>query len=366
MFTIPCMYYRGGTSKGPCFIKEDLPSNILERDKVLLKLMGSPDKRQINGIGGGDSLSSKVVIVAKSKRENIDIDYHLSQVNVENPFVDNSLNCGNMLSAVAPFAIERGIVETTHPETILRIYNENTGVVMEVVVQTPNNKITYVGDAEIDGVLGTGSPIYLTFLNPAGSKTKCMLPTGNVIDNIHGLNVSCVDYSVPMVIVSAHDFDKTGYESKSELDSDRVFMNKLEEIRKLAALKMGLGDVSGLIQPKVCLISSPRNQGTITSRYFTPFDCHNAHAVSGALCLSAALLIPGTIAHRIAKVDNIIMRQTLHSANVVIEHLSGKIETVLQYTKNKHGEIEFPKASIIRTARPLFDGYVFVPGEKTW
>lgn len=361
MYKVPCMYYRGGTSKGPCFLREDLPSNVAERDEALLKLMGSPNERQIDGVGGGDSLSSKVVIISKSSRPGVDIDYLLCQVHIKEPIVETTLNCGNMLSAVAPFAIEKKLVEVSHPETTVRIYNENTGVIMESTVQTPNCKIIYNGETYIDGVPGSGAPIKLTFINPVGSKTGKLLPTGNVVDIIDNISVSCVDVAVPMVIAKAENLDKTGYESKDELDSDKVFMGRLEELRKKAAIKMGLGDVSKSINPKICMVSPARNGGTITSRYFTPFDCHDAHAVSGGLCLAAAALIPGSTANIIAKLE----ANSSYEHNVVIEHVSGKIATAVTVSQpiKPDVEINFTKASFVRTARPLFDGVVFVPGE---
>ena len=244
MMKIPCMMFRGGTSKGPFFLKADLPSDVSLRDQLLLRLMGSPHARQIDGIGGGDSLSSKVAIVGPSERDDADIDYLLCQVHINEPIVETTLNCGNMLSAVAPFAIEKGLVKATDPETVVRIYNENTGVVVLATVQTPSGVITYEGDVAIDGVPGTAAPIKLSFINSVGSKTGKLLPTGNVIDDIEGIPVSCVDVAVPMVITYAQAMGKTGLESKSELDSDKIFMEKLEELRRASALKMGLGDVS--------------------------------------------------------------------------------------------------------------------------
>ena len=363
MYSIPCMYFRGGTSKGPCFLREDLPQDSGKRDEVLLNLMGSPDpsERQIDGIGGGDSLSSKVVIVGKSNRQNVDVDFLLCQVHIKNPIVETTLNCGNMLSAVAPFAIERGLVRATHPETVVKIYNENTGVIMESTVQTPNGKISYNGETHIDGVPGCGAPIKLTFLNAVGSKTGKLLPTGNVIDDINGVFVSCVDVAVPMVITDAKYLGKTGYESKKELDGDKEFMSHLEMLRQAAAKKMGLGDVSKSVNPKICMLSSPRNGGTITSRYFTPFDCHDAHAVSAGLCLAAAILIPGTLASQIA--DKIILEKWGAEKEIIIEHVSGVIATTVTVEITPNG-IAFPKASFIRTARPLFDGNVYVTGER--
>ncbi len=363
MYSIPCMYFRGGTSKGPCFIREDLPQEPKKREEVLLSLMGSPDpsERQIDGIGGGDSLSSKVVIVGKSDRHGVDVDYLLCQVHIKNAIVETALNCGNMLSAVAPFAIERGLVEVCDPETVVRIYNENTGVIMESTVQTPGGKISYEGATHIDGVPGTGAPIKLTFLNAVGSKTGKLLPTGKTIDYIGNIPVSCVDVAVPLVIAYANDLKKLGYESKNELDSDKEFMMRLEALRQEAAKNMGLGDVSKSINPKICMLAPPRNGGAITSRYFTPFDCHDAHAVSAGLCLAAATLIPGTLAYQMANKENIKVSD--REKEITIEHVSGVISTTVTVEESGN-EITFPKASFIRTARPLFDGCVYVLGER--
>ena len=358
MSKIPCIYFRGGTSKGPCFLREDLPSDLNLRDEVLLKIMGSPDERQIDGLGGGNSLSSKVVIVEKSKRRGIDINYYFCQVLTQEPIVETTITCGNMLSAVAPFAIERGLVKAEDPETTIRIYDENTGMIMESVVQTPGGKMTYHGTTSIDGVPGTSAPIKLTFLDAVGSKTKKLLPTGNVVDAFGDVAFSCVDVAGLLVIVAADSLGKTGCESKAALDGDKKFLAQLEMLRQKAAEKMGLGDVSHSLDPRVCLIAPPQNGGTITSRYFTPFDCHSAHAVSAAVCLAAACLIPGTLPHSIAKMAPLIETDHEVEKEIIIEHLAGKISALMTAQKTKDG-MTFPKASCIRTARPLFDGYAY-------
>lgn len=319
--------------------------------------MGSPHKRQIDGIGGGDSLSSKVAIVGLSQREDADIDYLLCQVHINESIVETTLNCGNMLSAVAPFAIEEGLVTTTDPQTVVRIYNENTGVIMLAAVHTPNGCITYEGNTTIDGVPGTAAPIKLSFIEGVGAKTGELLPTKNVVDNINGIPVSCVDVAVPMVIVFAKAMGKTGYESKAELDSDKTFMKKLETLRTSATLKMGLGDVSRSISPKICMVSKAKNNGSITSRYFTPFDCHDAHAVSGGLCLAAACLIKGSVAYQVAA--PIIPEQDLFEQEIVIEHPSGNLWISVNVDQSG-SKLNFPLASFVRAARPLFEGSVMV------
>lgn len=320
--------------------------------------MGSPHSQQIDGIGGGNSLSSKVAIVGCSERDDADIDYLLCQVHIKEPIVETTLNCGNMLSAVAPFAIEKGIVRTTDPETVVRIYNENTDVIIVATVQTPGGVITYKGNTAIDGVPGTAAPIKLSFINAVGAKTGKLLPTGNVVDDIDGIPVSCIDVAVPMVIVYAKFLGKTGYESKASLDADKTFLKELEKIRRAAALRMGLGDVSQSVSPKICMVSKARNGGSITSRYFTPFDCHDAHAVSGGLCLAAACLIEGSVAYSIANLST--PKQAKFEQEIVIEHPSGNIWTSVN-VETKNGNLDFPLASFIRTARPLFEGNVIVP-----
>ncbi len=279
----------------------------------------------------------------------------LCQVHINKAIVETTLNCGNILSAVAPFAIEKGLIKTSSPETIVRIYNENTGVVMIATVQTPDGKITYDGDTAIDGVPGTSAPIKLSFINAVGAKTGKLLPTGNVIDDINGIPVSCIDVAVPMVITYAQALGKTGYETKAELDADKAFLTKLEALRRTAALKMGLGDVSRSVSPKICMVSPAKNGGSITSRYFTPFDCHDAHAVSGGLCLASACLIEGSIAYETAKLS--IPSAEKFEKEIIIEHPSGQIWTSVNLDKSD-GNINFPLASFVRTARPLFDGNV--------
>jgi len=358
MLKIPCILFRGGTSKGPFFLKSDLPTDTATRDKLLLRIMGSPDARQIDGIGGADSLTSKVAIVAPSKRKDADVDYLFCQVHIATPVVDTTINCGNMLSAVVPFAITKGLVKAQDPITTIRVYNENTGVTILSTVQTPNKVINYTGDTGIDGVPGTAAPIKLGFLNAVGAKTGKLLPTGNVVDEIDGIAVSCVDVSVPMVIVHAEALGKTGYETKDEFEADESFKKRLEALRRKAAKLMGLGDVAHLISPKISIVSPPRDGGTIHSCYFTPLHCHSAHAVSGAVCMAASCFIEGSVSNEIADINN--SQSNDIEQNVIIEHVSGKIEVVVE-TDRSGPIINFPKVCCIRTARPLFVGDVLVP-----
>ena len=357
---IPCVVMRGGTSKGPFFLASDLPKDERARDRVLLSIMGSPDRRQIDGLGGGDSLTSKVAIVSASRRPGIDVEYLFAQVGVDSNVVDTSPNCGNMLAGVAPFAIEKGLVKTASPATTVRIFNVNTGKVVEATVPTPGGTITYDGDVQIDGVPGKGAGIVLNFLDAAGAKTGKLLPTGNVVDIIDGVPVSCVDYSTPIVFVAAQSVGRTGYESKQELDADRDLLNRLETIRRQAALKMDLGDVSGKVLPKIVLLAPPAANGNITSRYFVPWNCHAAHAVTGALCVAAACHIPGGVAADIARID------AAQPDRVVVEHPSGKLEARVKFRgdgmRDPHAVPAIESAGIVRTARLLMSGVVHVSG----
>jgi len=240
MLKIPCTLMRAGTSKAAFLMKSDLPSSVEERNALILKLMGSPDLRQIDGIGGGDPLSSKVAIISKSDSESADVNFLFAQVLLDKPEVNTQANCGNILSGVAPFAIEKGLVKTTDPETIVRIYNENTGVTVTAKVQTPNGNITYNGDVSIDGVPGKGSPIYLNFGNVVGTTTGKLFPTGNMVDLIDGIEVSCLDVSIPVIFISANALGKNGNESKQELDQDKKLISLIQNIRSSIIKKVSM------------------------------------------------------------------------------------------------------------------------------
>lgn len=357
---IPYTMMRGGTSKGPFFIRNHLPAAWPDVERILLRALGSPDpsKRQVDGIGGGDSFSSKVALISHSNRPDADINYLLCQVHLDRAIVETKLNCGNILSGVGPFAIEQGLIVASNPETVVRIFNENTGVIVHATIQTPGKQVTYQGDTKIDGVPGTAAPIRLNFIDSIGSKTGRLFPTGSPRDIINGIPVSCLDVAVPMVIVQADSFGLTGTEGKDCLN-DPSFLARLEELRKNAAVLMKLGDVTGSIMPKICIVSPPQAKGSITSRYFDPFLLHPSHAVSGALCLAAACLIPGTVAFDQAKVEvgNSATR------TVIIEHPSGVIDTAIKILFGEKGTITIPEASFVRTARPLAEGRVFVPAD---
>jgi 4-oxalomesaconate tautomerase len=352
---IPCVFMRGGTSKGPYFLADDLPHDRAVRDRVLLAVMGSPDARQIDGLGGADSLTSKVAIVSKSARPDADVDYLFAQVKINQPFVDVAPNCGNMLSGVGPFAIEHGLVPASDGETTVRIYNVNTAALIHAAVRTPGRQVQYDGDVAIDGVPGPGAPISLNFLDAVGSKTGKLLPTGNVRDEIEGIAVSCVDLAMPMVIAKASDFGVTGFESKAELDTNAALLKRMEEIRLVAGRLMGMGDVTGQVVPKFCLVAPPRNGGAVTSRYFVPETCHAAHAVTGGLCLAAACVLPGSVTEGIAVLPPGPRRM------IIIEHPSGTLETEFELATEGDTPV-IRRAAFVRTARKIMSGLVYVPG----
>jgi 4-oxalomesaconate tautomerase len=355
---IPAYLYRGGTSKGPLILGRDLPADIDKVNQVLLTAMGSPHKRQIDGIGGAETLTSKIAVVSKSARPGVHVDYLFVQVNPESDIVDYSSNCGNMLSAVGPFAVEMGLVESGDPETRVAIYNINTESVIEVILSTPGGEVTYDGDAAIDGVPGTAAPVKQNFAKTIGSKTGRLLPTGRVTEEIEGIEVTCIDVAVPMVIVPAASVGKTGYESKAELDPDAALIAKLERIRVEAGKRMGLGDCSALVVPKPVIVAKPVNGGTIASRDFVPFNCHATYSVTGSMALSAACVLPGTVANRLA---------ALHGTSpeiVNIEHPGGMLDVEVHARMTPDG-LQLDEANLLRTCRKLFEGTICIPA-RVW
>ena len=345
---------RGGTSRGPFFHLSDLPADTATRDAVLLSVMGSPHEIQVDGIGGAHSVTSKVAMVSKSQRPSVDVDYLFAQVEINEQRVDTKPNCGNMLVAVGPFAIDQGLIAAQNGETPVRIYNVNTQSVVEAIVQTPGGVVNYEGAAAIDGVHGTAAPVGINFAATIGSVTKQLLPTGKPLDIIDGIEVSCVDVAMPVILMRAEAFGKTGYETANELDADKDLFKRLEAIRLKAGVMMGLGDVAKSVVPKISLIAKPRHGGTISSRFFVPYACHKAHPVTGTVCLASACAIPGTLAEQLA---GIAMRP---QGMVEIEHPSGKIAIDLDadFTNGQHA---LRRAALVRTARRIFEGMVNVP-----
>jgi 2-methylaconitate cis-trans-isomerase PrpF len=352
---IPCVLMRGGTSRGPYFRGEDLPENPAERDRLLTRVMGCGHELQVDGIGGGHPQTSKIAIVSRSARDGVDVDYLFAQAGVQQAAIDTSPNCGNMLAGVGPFAIEAGMIAATAPETRVRIHNVNTGKLIEAIIQTPGGVVTYEGSVAIDGVPGAAAPIRLSFLDAAGAKTGRLLPTGNVLDWIGDVEVSCIDMAMPMVLLRAGDLGKTGHEHPAELDGDLAFLARLEAIRRKAGAAMGMGDVAERVIPKPVLLSSPRSGGTIAVRYFTPRACHRSVAATGAVGIATACVLPGSLAGEIAGAP-----PPGPAAMITIEHPAGRIPIELELA-SPGVELPVLRASLVRTARRLFAGSVFVP-----
>ena len=348
---IPCVLMRGGTSRGPFLLADDLPVDSARRDAVLMQIMGSPDPLQLDGLGGGKSLTSKVAIVSRSREPGADVDYLFVQVKVHEARVDTRPNCGNMLSGVGPFAIECGLVRATDPETVVRIFNLNTRTLVEAVVQTPGGVVQYEGTTRIDGVRDAAAPVKLTFLDATGAMTGKLLPTGRLVDEIDGLEVSCIDMAMPVFIVAADAVGKRGDETPEELEADRSLFERLARVRLRAGELMGLGDVRSAVVPKPVLISAARNGGSVTSRYFTPLTCHRSHAATGALAVATAAVLPGTVASRYCSASG---------STIAVEHPAGRIEVDLELVGNANAP-EVRRASLIRTARRIFEGHVVLP-----
>ncbi|MDQ2081139.1 4-oxalomesaconate tautomerase [Xanthobacteraceae bacterium Astr-EGSB] len=353
---IPFIFMRGGTSRGPYFLRSDLPTDRDVLAEVLMAVVGSGQPGNIDGIGGGTPVTAKVVILSRSEDPEVDVDYFFAQVSPDKREVDFAPSCGNMLAGVGPASIEMGLVEACDGVTTIRIRAVNTGALVEAVVQTPHGVVAYDGTTRIDGVLGTAAPIRLSFQNTVGSKTGALFPTGNRMEEIGGISVSCIDAAMPMVFARAADFGLTGYESKGELDANKAFFARMEAIRIEGGKRMGFGDVSHSVLPKFGLIAPPRGTGTVASRYFMPWSCHPTYAVTGAICLCACVLAPGTVASSVA------LRPTGSTAVLVIEHPAGVLELVAEYTVCGD-DVDFKKLGTLRTARKLAAGTVFIPGD---
>ncbi len=343
------MWMRGGTSKGAFFLAEDLPSDNAVRDTFLLRIMGSPDPRQIDGMGGADPLTSKVAVVRRSDREGVDVDYLFLQLFVDQAIVTDSQNCGNMLAGVGPFAIERGLVAATGEETRVAIFMENTGQVAVATVQTPGGRVRYEGDAAISGVPGTAAPIPLAFRDTAGSSCGALLPTGNGVDQIDGIACTLIDNGMPCVVLAAADAGVTGYEDRDTLDADVAMKAKVEAIRLKAGPLMNLGDVTEKSVPKMMLVAPPRAGGAISVRSLIPHRVHASIGVLGAVSVATACLVPGSPAAAMARVPD---GRTL---TLGVEHPTGVTECVV--TIDDDGQPV--DAGMLRTARKLMDGEVF-------
>jgi 4-oxalomesaconate tautomerase len=354
---ISCALMRGGTSRGPFFLASDLPSDVAARDRVLLAVMGSPDNRQIDGLGGADPLTSKVGIVSKSDMPGVDIDFLFAQVLITEARVDTTPNCGNMLAAALPFALEKGLVSPQGAHTTLRVRTLNTGTLADITVDTPNGRVEYEGSAKIDGVPGTSAPVKISFLDTEGSVCGKLLPTGNVVDVFDGVEVTCIDNGMPVVVLRASDVGKTGHESRDELNADAALKAKLESIRLQAGKAMGLGDVSKKVVPKMSLVSSAMQGGALSSRTFIPHDCHASIGVLGAVTVATAAMLRGSCAFALSN----IKVGANGVADVSVEHPTG--EFTVQLTLDATQPERVASAALLRTARLIMRGEVMVSVE---
>jgi 4-oxalomesaconate tautomerase len=350
---IRCTVMRGGTSKGLYFRAEDLPAEAALRDRVLLAAMGSPDLRQIDGMGGAHPLTSKVAVVSRSTRDDADVDYLFLQVVVDEARVDVSQNCGNILAGIGPFAIEEGLVPARDGETPVRIHMVNSQSLAAAVVQTPGGKVRYDGEARIDGVPGTAAPIPLDFLDVAGSSCGSLLPTGNLVDTIEGVDVTCIDNGMPVVILEAAALGKTGTETPEALEADETLKARVEAIRLVAGRMMNLGDVTKRTVPKMSLVSPAISGGDLNTRTFIPKRVHEAIGVLGAVSVATAAMLPGTVAARLIEPKG--------AARLLeIEHPTGFFTVDLEI-EGIWPEVKIRRSALLRTARRLMTGEVWVP-----
>jgi 4-oxalomesaconate tautomerase len=349
---IPCMIFRGGTSKGLYFLESDLPTDPARRDRVLLAAMGSPDPRQIDGLGGADSLTSKVAIVSPSSRPGADVDYLFLQVSVTEALVSDRQNCGNLLAGVGPFALERGLVAARDGTTDIRIFMRNTDGMATARIQTPGGRVDYDGDCSIDGVPGSAAPIPITFADVAGSTCGALLPTGQVIEEIEGVEVTCIDNGMPVVLVRAGDLGVSGDEPPAMLEADVTLRARVEAIRLEAGRRMGLGDVTDTTIPKVTLVSAPQLGGALCTRSFIPHTVHKAIGVFGAVSVATAACLPGTVAASVARLP-----ATSNEVAVSVEHPTGEFTALL--TLSSSGDVI--SAALLRTARLLMAGQAMIP-----
>jgi 4-oxalomesaconate tautomerase len=350
---IRAMQMRGGTSKGLYFLADDLPADPAERDDLLLRVMGSPDPRQIDGVGGAHPLTSKVAVVAPSAHRpangaGVDVDYLFLQVMVDQPIVTDKQNCGNILAGIGPFAVERGLVPAGGEQTSVRIRMVNTDGIVTATFPTPNGRPRYDGDTAIDGVPGTAAAVVLDFEDSGAGAS--VFPTGNITDVFGGIPVTCVDNGMPVVVVAAASFGKTGQESIAELEGDEELNKRVQELRLEAGQAMGLGDVSGTTVPKISLVAPPAHGGTIGTRTFIPVRVHESIGVLGAVSVGTAVVVPGAVGHDLAVLDG--------GSRLAVEHPSGALQVEVELDTS----VTPPKvlrSGVVRTARKLFDGFVF-------
>jgi 4-oxalomesaconate tautomerase len=348
---IPCVLMRGGTSKAAFFLADDLPADPARRDRLLLAAMGHGDTRQIDGIGGGHPLTTKIAIVSASTSPGVDVDYLFAQVVAAESRIDVAPTCGNILAGVGPFAIEQGLVAAGSPETEVRIRMVNTDSTCTAVVRTPGGRVAYGGETRIAGVPGTAAPVLLRFSDIAGSSCGALLPTGNACDVIDGTPVTCIDNGMPVLLIAAEELCVTGYELPAALDANVLLKARVEALRRRAGLLMGLGDVSGKVVPKVTLVARPREGGAVHTRTFIPKVCHEAIGVLGAVSVASACLIEGSVA------AGLVPPAAGRVRDLSIEHPSGEFTVRLERDDSGRG---FASAALLRTARPLFRGQVLI------
>ena len=350
--TIRCVLMRAGTSRGPFFLREWLPADDAARDETLIGAIGASDPLQLDGVGGGSTLNSKVAIVSRSTRPGCDLDYLFAQVGVGHRSVDTRPNCGNMLSGVVPFAIEQGLIAGCEGTTRARVHNVNTGSRIDVTVRTPGGRVSYEGDARIDGVAGTAAPILLDFVDAWGAVTGKVFPTGRRIDTIDGIEVTCIDAAMPLMIIRAADLGVTGREKPAALDADPALLARIEALRLEAGRMMGLGDVADSVIPKPVLVSPGDSPDSIVSRYFTPRRCHASHAVTGAIGVATAFALPATVASGAPRAPG--------NHGLVIQHPAGQIDVAVE-VEGEGDSASITSAALVRTARKIFQGELHLP-----
>jgi len=344
---------RGGTSRGPFFKGADLPVDVATRDRVLLAAIGSPDKRQIDGLGGAHPLTSKVGIVRLSSEPGLDLAFLFAQLQPDNETVDTTPNCGNMLAAVVPFALETGMVKPQGESSTYRVLTLNTGMQCDITVHTPGGHVSYEGEARIDGAPGTSAPILISFLHTAGSVCSSLLPTGRVLDVVDGIEVTCIDNGMPLVIFRAADCGRTGYESVAEMNADTELKARIEKLRVACGHAMGLGHVTAQSYPKMTLVAPPRAGGSITTRSFIPHVCHDAIGVLAAVTVGTACVLEGSVTQGTALVPPGQVK------SVSIEHPTGEFSVELEVDPDDPQNVT--RVALLRTARLIMRGEVMVP-----
>jgi len=349
---VRCMMLRGGTSRGLYFEAGDLPADAAARDDLLLRLMGTPDSRQIDGLGGATSLTSKVAVISPSDHPNADVDYLFLQLGVDEPTVSDRQNCGNILAGVGPFAVERGLVPAGQQDTSVRIRMVNSDSIAVATFLTPGGRVEYRGDVAISGVPGTAAPVVLAFTDTEGSATGSLLPTGNVRDSIDGIEVTCVDNGMPVVVAMAESFGLTGYETHQQLAAEAAFLGRIDAFRLKAGQVMGLGDVAGSSVPKTTLLAPARDGGQVCTRSFIPVQPHTSIGVLAAVSVVTGMLLPGAVGH------DLTADWPPHRSQVDVEHPTGHllVDVIVD------GDTSPPRvvrSGVVRTARKLFDGTAF-------